>query len=453
MKKINKILVLTFLIVIMLFTSGCEAEPLSLSSIKDEAVISMPISKDINSGVQLTEPPRFYSFEGNELGSLEIKRLVLTPSENPSHGIGITFNMDHKLQDVSIIVIDEDKQFVDEFGIDISNLQIDDDGKMKELYIYKTTITELEALSTYQFAIKSNNDYSKLYEITTLSESEPTIMAFFGDTQGYKLSQYENFRITYEKAIDVVGQIYIKVDMAGTDKIGISYIAGDIVDRGDSWDQWGFLDEAMAGYMSNAMFVTTIGNHDVKQSPDIYTHTFNYPENGIDGGSERSYYFDLPYGRVAVWDSEAISTFEEQSQWLLDIMSQDEVGFKLVLMHRSAYPMAYDEGHIRRLSEVFEKAEIDLVLSGHDHIYSRTTMFQDKQVPIDKGVTYIVGGSSTGSKFYDTLQQEKRYWKNISFDGDYPVFTLLNIGETSIQVNAYAIEDEVALIDHFEITK
>ncbi len=41
--------------------------------------------------------------------------------------------------------------------------------------------------------------------------------------------------------------------------------------------------------------------------------------------------------------------------------------------------MLYDELIVRRLAETFEHTNIDLVLSGHDHIYNRTTMYQNEK--------------------------------------------------------------------------
>ena len=75
--------------------------------------------------------------------------------------------------------------------------------------------------------------------------------------------------------------------------------------------------------------------------------------------------------------------------------------FRIVLMHRSAYPLNYNEEEIRALAPVFEECNVDLVLSGHDHIYSRTTMLAGEKTAMNtNGVTYVVTGSASGSKYY-----------------------------------------------------
>ena len=57
---------------------------------------------------------------------------------------------------------------------------------------------------------------------------------------------------------------------------------------------------------------------------------------------------------------------------------------------------------------MFKELDVDLVLSGHDHIYSRSYLMSGTEVTgkrdgqKSEGETlYITGGSSTGSKFYE----------------------------------------------------
>ena len=78
------------------------------------------------------------------------------------------------------------------------------------------------------------------------------------------------------------------------------------------------------------------------------------------------------------------------------------------------YPISYNELNIREFSTVFEECNIDLVLSGHDHIYSRTTMHNNNQVETNNGSTYVVGGSASGSKYYkEKAIDGGRYWEHI----------------------------------------
>ena len=384
-----------------------------------------------------------FDFDG-DLGELVASSLIITPLEKYEDGIGLTFNLDVYSEKVKVIVLDDLMRLVNEYVVAATSIEVVDSSGIHSVYVYKTSLSGLRADSSYHYVIQYDKAYSKAYNFTTFSDKEPTTMAFYGDTQGYLNSQYEAFRKTYDIAESIAEEVGHGIDL--------NYIAGDLVDDGGNYDQWKFFYNNVKDVFSQHQFISAIGNHDVYNGPGPYVNAFNYPENGVEGLKERSFYVDLPYARVAVFDTESILTYSQQSKWLLEVMSEAKQAFKIVLMHRSVYPMAYNEAHIRRLADLFEAADIDLVLSGHDHIYSRTTMESDTQVDIDKGVTYMVVGSSTGSKFYESLDESSRYWKNVAYDEDYPVFTLLEIGEDRIEVKAYSIkDDEVTVIDSFQL--
>lgn len=382
---------------------------------------------------------------GESEGELLPRHIMLSPLEDYSDGVGITFNLDVFSENVKVLVLDDKNSVISEYETNVGSMEVIDSSGSYIAYVYKASLNGLNANGSYSYTILLENTYSKLYSFETMAE-ESTTMAFFGDTQGYLDSQYEDFKKTYNIAKNVSEESGKSIDL--------NYIAGDIVDDGGNYDQWKFFYNHSEHIFSEEQLITTIGNHDVYNGPDYYVNSFNYPSNGVSGLEERSFFIDLPYARVAVFDTESTSTYIEQAEWLTEIMSEASQPFNIVLMHRSAYPMAYDEAYIRQLSIVFEIADIDLVLSGHDHIYSRTTMKADEKVDLNEGVTYIIGGSSTGSKFYGTLDEESRYWKNIVYDDNYPVFTLIDIGEDKIEVKAYSIiEDEVSVIDSFELSE
>jgi predicted phosphodiesterase len=374
------------------------------------------------------------------LGELLIQDVVMTPSEDATKGFGITFHSNEQLEEPSILILNENLSLVQSYAVSVEAIDIGDPSKT--MYVYKAEITGLEPNKTYQYIIKAKEAYSNLYAFTGIKQTDPITIAFFGDTQGYKLSQYEDFAANY------------KVAMKTVDRVDISLIAGDIVDTGDSSEQWGYFHETMKETLASSLFATAIGNHDAMNGSKLYQYNFRYPTNGIKGLEERNYYFDLPGARVAIWDTESPKRFDEQGAWLSRIMSESNQDYHIVLMHRSAYPMVYDEGYIRALSTIMEEAGVDLVLSGHDHVYSRTTMWQNKVSEVGKGVTYIVGGSSSGSKVYKPKNIEKRYWKQFAYEGTEPVFTLISISKGLMHIQAYANKDNhEVLIDTINIPK
>jgi len=388
------------------------------------------------------ETSNLYPLKDKELNTLAIERLILTPDTEATQAVRLTFNLLEAAEQVSVVVVNDSMELVNIYEPTFEQVTIDSDESNK-LNTYKATLDGLEAGMRYSYVVQVKDTYSELYSFNTIKEDAITTLVLLGDAQGYSQKHYNQLKKTFEMAQ--------KVRESG-DTIDITLLAGDIVDQGDAFDQWGFFDIAMKDYLRTSLFMSTLGNHDAASKAIVYKSSFNYPKNGIHTLDELSYYIDLPNARIAVWDTESVATFEEQGKWLTDSMHDVPDKFKLVLMHRSAYPMAYDEAYIRDLSRYFEEADIDLVLSGHDHIYNRTTMLKDKKIDINKGVTYLVSGSPSGSKFYDEIKETNRYWKEVVYDENNSIFTLITIDADSISVKAYAIEEnKPVLIDSFLI--
>lgn len=309
------------------------------------------------------------------------------------------------------------------------------------------SIEDLESAHKRNYTTRAVTDINELIVAETDENSkielieQPYRIAFFGDIQGYLLSQYEHFAKVHQIAME---------QMPDVDK---TLIAGDIVDNGDSPDQWQFFNQTMGWLVDGGTLLTAIGNHDVYGSDEMYLATFDYPDNGPEGMKDRCYYVDLPYGRLAVIDTENYSSYDAQKRWLTEVLAEVE-GFRLVMMHRSVYPISYDEAHVRTFAEVFEGADVDLVLSGHDHIYSRATVKDGVKTVPAAGVTYLVGGSGSGSKYYSDAGESHRYWRDVVYDQDNPVYVHIEMDSESLDVEAYAVIDgKSLLVDSFQLSK
>jgi predicted phosphodiesterase len=348
--------------------------------------------------------------------SLNISRMIFSPGES-INSVGLTFTLDNIFEDLSCNVND------DKYNFEVNRIEVPEHGTYN--YSYKTTIKNLEPDKRYEVEI-SNQSFIARSSFKSL-KADTTKMVFFGDIQGYKQTHYDKF-----------GSYLISAKNLGAE---LTFIAGDVVDTGNRWQEWRYFDHVI----DNELIITAIGNHDVIGSANIYEQSFNYPKNGLI--SERNFYIDLPYARVAVWDTESFSSYDEQGKWLSDIMKTDK--FKIVLMHRSVYPMAYDESFVRNIHKYFDEALIDLVLSGHDHIYNRTTM--KNNLLDDEGTTYIVGGSGSGSKYY--TQIGNRAWEQVVYDDNSAVFVIIDINETHINVTAYKADDITQIIDSVQIER
>lgn len=304
-------------------------------------------------------------------------------------------------------------------------------------------VTELTPDTTYYYKVGNDNGWSSTLSFTTLKTSGDATMLFFGDVQG----GYAAFPNVLDKAV------------AQYPEASLFMLAGDINDsEARLYDEITLFDDYAKTYLNNNIWAAAIGNHDAYNGGHVFSNYFYGPNNGIDSGSGvRNYYFEFNDAIIFNLDTEAgfasyDPSYVKQSNLLRTVMNETTKKYKIVLMHRSTYPMNYNEANVRALSSVFEELEIDLVISGHDHVYSRTTMLEGNKVEVNNGVTYVVGGSS-GTKFYnaDTVP---RPWKNIVYDDNFPVFSAIRFSNGNLLFSAHSIVDNrVSRIDNFTISK
>jgi hypothetical protein len=78
-------------------------------------------------------------------------------------------------------------------------------------------------------------------------------------------------------------------------------------------------------------------------------------------------------------------------------------------------------------------------------------MWDGQKIEVNRGVTYLVGGSGSGSKYYGA--DETRPWLNVVYDDDNPVFTVLRfVNNTDLVVEAYAVEGTgTRMVDTFTL--
>ena len=103
--------------------------------------------------------------------------------------------------------------------------------------------------------------------------------------------------------------------------------------------------------------------------------------------------------------------FTKQAEWLDNVLSKEKgYEFIVVCMHKSLYGDPKQDSAVRKFApvftNVFDKYKVDLVISGHDHEYSRTKAIY-AGVANDNGTVYLDLGNS-GSKTRATGEEVKK---------------------------------------------
>jgi Calcineurin-like phosphoesterase len=129
---------------------------------------------------------------------------------------------------------------------------------------------------------------------------------------------------------------------------------------------------------NNVKFYAALGNHDLP----IQVNYQNFNMNGKE-------YYRLKKGNVAFYALNSNYMDKKQVQWLEDELAKDTSDWKIAFFHHPPYSSASKHGSDKQLREVLEpifvKYGMNVVLTGHDHVYER--------IKPQKGIYYFVSGA------------------------------------------------------------
>ncbi|MGI5824801.1 MAG: fibronectin type III domain-containing protein [Bacillota bacterium] len=294
---------------------------------------------------------------------------------------------------------------------------------------FEAKMTGLTAGTKYYYKVGHDNTWSRIYSFTTEPENaEAFNFLYLGDVQYVDKTNAQN---EYNEWADLVTKAVSANDFA------FALMGGDMVQEESSVTNWNmFLNSAGKNFASLPMLAVT-GNHETNGQtgmPENMTEYLALPTNGPEGFAERFYSYDYGSCHIVVLDSNVFSgeaelTAEDLAKiknWFAEDLANSDAVWKIVAMHHPAYAVVTDkiaDQVMENWVEVFEDAQVDLVLCGHQHIYMRThPMYQGKLN--QKGITYVMGNS--GSKYYskaDVFYSAKMIentstYQAVSIDGD-----------------------------------
>lgn len=265
-----------------------------------------------------------------------------------------------------------------------------------------------------------------------------------------------------------------------------------------------------AGYLSadalkSLPVATTVGNHDALSSN--YTYHFNNP-NASDLGSTYAggdYYFSYGEALFINLNTNNLNVAEHQAFIEQAVKESSDTPWRIVTLHQDIYGSGEhsNEPEIVNLRysliPIFEANNIDVVLTGHDHTYSRTFLLEggkldqstmitedefdayfEGEVAIDdkytnylasvedakavnvtnasgevvdpQGILYMTANSSTGSKYYGLVEKQQAYvaarWQE-----NVPTFSIVDITKDRFTIDTYRTDTMEKIDNTFSIVK
>ncbi|MFC4817117.1 metallophosphoesterase [Flavobacterium sp. GCM10023249] len=148
---------------------------------------------------------------------------------------------------------------------------------------------------------------------------------------------------------------------------------GDIVDTGSSASQWNAWFDNGKNLIENKLILHAQGNHDVA-SASYYQNIFDLPKNNT---PQTELYYSVEYGETVFicLNSETPSDVT-QYNWLKATLAANATKkWKIISFHRPFYTVGPHAGEMdaywNTWFKAFDDYGVDLILTGHDHLYER----------------------------------------------------------------------------------
>ncbi|MGO3885919.1 MAG: GH92 family glycosyl hydrolase [Mycetocola sp.] len=334
----------------------------------------------------------------------------------------------------------------------------------------QVVIDELSEDTSYLYRVgNSEMGWSRSYELWTGTFDQSYSFVYLTDAQIGASGSWQNDRDRWAASLDQIDDNERDASMIVS--------GGDQIETHRSEDEYASL--IAPELLTTVPFQATIGNHD-NQSDQFNSHFFTpnrsdthgyEAQEGRAGGDYWYTYNGVLYLNL---NTNARSANEEDHvAFLREVMAEqgDSASWVVVVMHHSLYSAAFhsvEQDVIERrqaLAPVFSELGVDLVLAGHDHIYTRsylmdgTTPVGDRAAQEESGVTltaeegqvlYVTGNSASGSKFYglDASSPEAA----VKDQSNQPQYTDVDVSPSALTLTTYQTMDRT-VIDEVTLTR
>ena len=387
-----------------------------------------------------------------EIPSKDPDRIILTFNGDPSTKRAVTWRTDGTVEKAKaqIAIAGVNSKFARQAIEYIATTQEFDLGLYKSnnslIVNYHSVIFEnLKPNTLYAYRVGDDENWSEWIQFKTANDKySQTQFVYFGDAQNDILSHWSRvIRMAYQTAPNASFVIH----------------AGDLVDtahRDYEWAQWfkagGFIHSQWTA-------IPVVGNHEFQRVNDSTSRRlsiqwrpqFSLPiEENLDEKLHETVY-TVEYQDVLILVLNSTGLLEEQTEYIIEKLSNTDAKWKIVTNHHSVFSPAKgrDFEYARRVwKPLFDKYGVDLVLNGHDHTYARG------HVPVKSPNTDELGNFKTlyvtsvsGPKQYEV---DKEALNNYLSDGyinqktgeQTQFYQVISIEDNKLFYNAYTVLGE-----------
>lgn len=346
---------------------------------------------------------------------------------------------------------------------------------------HSASVTGLDDGASYYYRVgdKEAGYWSDAFQFVTGDAADTDESFTFinvNDSQGMVESDYDVYKNTLAAAD------------AAFPTASFTVHGGDFVDDGANEDYWTWALDDENGVAQGMSMTPAAGNHEEKSDVEgitdanpIVSHfnLANVPA-GQDLSSGVYYSYVYKNATFVVLNTNDLGADEGLSQaqydWAYDTLANAGTQWKIVLMHKSPYSNGphqsdSDVAAIRSQIDALAAAcDVDLVLSGHDHVYNRTPFLsrgevqdvaketqtyegQNYETALNpNGTAFVIAGTAGVKNYVQTPSSDIP--SEVALDLAVPVYSGITIDGDHLYYQAYKVEGGTsALVDSFAISK
>jgi acid phosphatase type 7 len=320
---------------------------------------------------------------------------------------------------------------------------------------FSAVLKNLKPETRYIYRVGTDSGWTEWNQFSTGSTTaKPFSFVWFGDPQN---DIREHCSRIFRQAFQTCGSASFWL------------FSGDMTSEPED-DQIGELFTA-AGFIFRTMpSVLVPGNHDmayrtengrfvlnakgsrmrIKEVAPSWHAYYTLPENGIKGMEETSYTFEYQGVRFLMLNSN--DRLAEQAAWMENLLSRNTTAWTIAVFHHPIYSTGNErdqQGTREAFQRIFDKYHVDLVLTGHDHTYSRSKKIRNGEAVPDsgQGTVYIV--SVSGPKQYFLNPRYKDLMAKMG--SDIQLFQSISVDGRRLHYSAYQADG--VLYDSFELNR
>jgi 3',5'-cyclic AMP phosphodiesterase CpdA len=351
--------------------------------------------------------------------------------------------------------------------------------KYRDRYSHQVAVTDLEPGTAYVYRVgdRARGLWSDACSFKTDDGDEQLSFLAIADVQAGGIEDFRHAAETLRSGLALAPETDFVVNL------------GDYVNDNTN-AEWDAYAEAFRFANETTTAVPVAGNHDGNITNKFNTNCFKNTfclDRSANRSLEGVYYsFDYGNAHFAVLNTNDMYPMSQaQKNWLYNDMSNSTAFWKILLMHRSLYSAGKNINKpstiVMRntLLPLIDKLGIDLVLSGHDHMYLRTAPLRgerrvenvacvhesfgggDVLFAVDPAGTYYAMPSTAGVKRYninqnaiDPILSSAETIASTRETGG--CFAAVTVEANRLVYRAYTVDDETnkrALIDSFAVKK